>query len=199
MPSDVPDLLDALLPSELKTGLAEVALSRGERLFLRGQVPQRMYFVLHGEVVLERPGESGAAVVLQRVRSGFIAEASLQSEGYHCDAVVTVSGVALALSLRLLRSHLAADSAFALRWIGMLNGEVRRLRAQCERLSLNAVAARLLHLVETEGTAGVLPVPSGLKSLAPELAVTHEALYRAVARLEREGLIRREAQALVLR
>jgi CRP-like cAMP-binding protein len=198
MRSVLPDLLEALLPSALKDGLTEVLLSRGERLFLQGQMPQRMYFVLHGEVVLERPGESGAAVVLQRVRRGFIAEASLQAGHYHCDAVVTASGAALTLSLSLLRTQLGADSAFALRWIGMLNGEVRRLRAQCERLSFNSVSERLIHLVETEGTGGTLPLTRGLKSLAPELAVTHEALYRAVARLERDGLIRRAAGGIEL-
>ena len=78
----------------------------------------------------------------------------------------------------------------------MLNAEVRRLRAQCERMSLKGVGERLLHLVATEGVDGVLPIGSGLKSLATELAVSHEALYRAVAALEKDGVLARDAGRL---
>ena len=71
----------------------------------------------------------------------------------------------------------------------MLNQEVRRLRQQCERLSLNTVEARLLHLVRTEGGASGVPLGSGLKTLAREIGVTHEALYRCVAALEKRDML----------
>lgn len=73
----------------------------------------------------------------------------------------------------------------------MLNQEVWRLRAQTERLALKGVEPRLLHLIETEGDAGALDIGSGLKVLAAQLCVTHEALYRTVARLEAAGLVAR--------
>ena len=158
-----------------------------------------MYFVVSGEIVLERIGAQGNAVVLQRVRHGFIAEASLQSGTYHCDGLVTADGEAAALPLETLKGELARDSEFSLRWISMLNDEVRRLRAQCERLSLRSVGERLLHAIETEGVNGRLAVPSGLKSLATELAVTHEALYRAVATLEKNRVVFREPGGISLR
>ncbi|MBA4742343.1 MAG: Crp/Fnr family transcriptional regulator [Azoarcus sp.] len=199
MPTFPPDTLDALLGPALKARVAELELHRGQLLFLQDQVPRRMYFILEGEVVLERCDERGAPVVLQRVGKGLVAEASLQAERYHCDARVSVAGRALWLPRTLLHEALCADAAFALRWISMLGTEVRRLRSRCERLSLNGVAARLLHLIETEGSGGVLPLPSGLKSLATELAVTHEALYRTVARLERDGALRRNAGCILLR
>jgi len=37
-----------------------------------------------------------------------------------------------------------------------------------------------------------------LRDLAAELGLTHEALYRALARLERSGVLRRAEGALVL-
>jgi DNA-binding MarR family transcriptional regulator len=74
----------------------------------------------------------------------------------------------------------------------MLNREVKRLRLQCERLSLHKVQDRLLHFLETEGQQGKYPLDSGLKSLAGELGVTHEALYRCVSDLEKKELLRRE-------
>ncbi len=71
----------------------------------------------------------------------------------------------------------------------MLNREVKRLRLQCERLSLHRVADRLMHFLETEGQQGRYALGSGLKSLAGELGVTHEALYRCVSDLVRKGLL----------
>lgn len=195
----IPNALRKLLPPVLAAAATAVPLRKGERLFLQRQRPRHMYFVVSGEIVLERIGASGNAVVLQRVRHGFVAEASLQSASYHCDGVVTAEGDAVALPLEALTGELARNPEFALRWIGMLNQEVRRLRGQCERLSLRGVGERLLHLIETEGDHGRLAVPHGLKSLATELAVSHEALYRAVATLEHEKIVVRDGGAISLR
>jgi DNA-binding MarR family transcriptional regulator len=81
----------------------------------------------------------------------------------------------------------------------MLNQELRRLRQQCERLSLKTVEARLLHLLRTDdATSGVAP-SGGLKALAQELGVTHEALYRCIAALEKRGQVTRNDGRLLLR
>lgn len=193
-----PAALRRLLPPALLAAATAIRLRRGERLFLQRQRPRHMYFVVTGEIVLERVGASGNAVVLQRVRHGFVAEASLQSSSYHCDGLVTADGEAVALPLEALTGELARDPEFALRWIGMLGQEVRRLRGQCERLSLRGVGERLLHLIETEGEQGRLAVPQGLKSLATELAVSHEALYRTVAALEQENIVVRDDGSISL-
>ncbi len=105
----------------------------------------------------------------------------------------------MALPIEPLKAALMQDTAFAQRWIAMLSTEVRRLRGQCERLSQRGVRERLLHLIETEGVDGRLAVASGLKSLAMELAVTHEALYRALAVLEQEGIVSRTPANICLR
>jgi CRP/FNR family transcriptional regulator, dissimilatory nitrate respiration regulator len=70
--------------------------------------------------------------------------------------------------------------------------------AKGERLSLNKVRDRLLHLLETEGRQGRFPPDAGLKSLAGELGVSHEALYRCAADMERRNFIRRDAGWLCL-
>jgi hypothetical protein len=53
-------------------------------------------------------------------------------------------------------------------------------------------------MIETEGMDGRLRIESGLKSLAAELAVTHEALYRAVAALERDSAVYRKQGFIAL-
>ena len=190
--------LAALLPARLHSQCVTAAHAKGERLFATGGQPAWMFFVGSGEVVLERVGLHGDAVVLQRTRHGFVSEASLQSARYHCDGKVIATSEITQVPIREVRAAMENDPAFAGRWISMLNREVRRLRLQCERLALNKVQERLVHLIETEGQKGNYPLGSGLKSLAAELAVTHEALYRCVSAMEAKKQLRREAGYLCL-
>ena len=194
----LPEPLRKLLPAEVQALCASSARARGDLLYRQGKKPTQMLYITRGEVVLQRLGRQGESVVLQRTRRGFIGEASPDSVRYHCDAIVTVSGEVVAIPLEAIKQALAADSAFAGRWIAMLNQEMKRLRAQCERLSMRGVAERLLHLIETEGREGRLPLGGGLKSMASELGVTHEALYRAVAELEKKGVLRRRENCLIV-
>jgi CRP-like cAMP-binding protein len=194
----LPEPLRKLLPLGLQALCTPSPCTRGDVLFKQGRKPTRMLFVTRGEVVLQRLGRQGESVVLQRTRRGFVGEASLESARYHCDAAVTMSGEVVAIPIESIKQELASDSGFASRWIAMLNQEVKRLRAQCERLSMRGVKERLLHLIETEGREGRLPLGSGLKSMASELGVTHEALYRAVAELEKNGVLRRQENFLIV-
>jgi CRP/FNR family transcriptional regulator, dissimilatory nitrate respiration regulator len=190
--------LAALLPAAVRDTCMTAGCAKGERLFETGKEPAWMYFVAAGEVVLQRPGVHGETVILQRTRHGFIGEASLESVRYHCDGVATAASIVTQVPIPAIRASLASDPAFAIRWIGMLNRELKRLRGQCERLSLNKVQDRLLHLLETEGRQGRFPLGAGLKSLAGELGVSHEALYRCVADMERRNFVRRDAGCLCL-
>lgn len=196
---ELPGELRSLLPVVLH-GLCDVRLfERDQRLFETGRRPSWMHFVSTGEVVLQRIGEDGELTVLQRTRHGFVGEASLHAERYHCDAVVVADAQVTRVPRQALQEALRTDAGFGLRWIGMLNREVRRLRQQCERLSLKTVEARLLHLLRTDGAASGQAPSGGLKALASELGVTHEALYRCVAVLEKRGLVTRNQGRLLLR
>jgi|JI9StandDraft_2_1071091.scaffolds.fasta_scaffold14658_1 CRP-like cAMP-binding protein len=195
----LPIELRSLLPVELHEPCELRSFERGQRLFETGRRPTWMHFVSDGEVVLQRMGEDGELVVLQRTRHGFIGEASLHAERYHCDAVVVANAQVARVPRQALRDALRADAGFALRWIGMLNQEVRRLRQQCERLSLKTVEARLLHWLRTDDATSGLSPSGGLKALAQELGVTHEALYRCVAALEKRGVVKRNDGRLHVR
>ncbi len=196
--SPLPAELRDLLPSGLHARCATTRYEKGARLFAAGRRPVAMFYVGAGEVTLERPGIDGNPIILQRTRHGFVGEASLQSARYHCDASAVADSDVTKIPVRELRDAMETDPAFAVRWIGMLNREVKRLRLQCERLTLNTVEARLLHLLETEGQAGGYPLGAGLKSIAREIGVSHEALYRCVARLERGGVVARTGERMRL-
>ncbi len=184
--------LAELLPASLRPVCVTSSYAKGERLFGVGEKPRYMFFIGSGEVLLERLGVQGEFIVLQRTRYGIVSEASLQSARYHCDCKAIAPSEITAVPIRNIEAALAQDPAFSGRWIGMLNREVKRLRLQCERLSLYKVQDRLLHFLETEGQKGKYPLRSGLKSLAGELGVTHEALYRCVSAMEKANLLQRD-------
>jgi len=194
----LPAALKALLPPTFHTRCEGARFPKNERIFLTGRKPEWMFYVVSGEVTLERTGLQGEAVVLQRTRQGFVSEASLKSAKYHCDALAIADTTIVKIPIKDLSAELDRDPAFASRWIGMLNGEVRRLRLHCERLSMKSVKDRVLHFINTEGKNGAYTAATGLKSLAGELGVTHEALYRTLAALEKTKVIQRVDRVLSL-
>jgi CRP-like cAMP-binding protein len=100
------------------------------------------------------------------------------------------------IPIQTLAQALENDQAFSMRWIKMLNLEIKHLRLMCERLSMKSIRERVLHLVDSEGTQGRYQLNTDLKTLASELGVTHEALYRTLAALEKDGLLFRDAGVL---
>jgi CRP-like cAMP-binding protein len=194
----LPTALKALLPATFLARCEGARFPKNDRIFQTGRKPEWMFYVVSGEVTLERTGLQGEPVVLQRTRQGFVSEASLKSAKYHCDALAIADTTVIKIPIKDLSAELDRDSAFASRWIGMLNGEVRRLRMHCERLSMKSVKDRVLHLINTEGKDGAYTAATGLKSLAGELGVTHEALYRTLAALEKSKVIRRDDGILSL-
>ncbi|CAG9179672.1 hypothetical protein LMG23992_04039 [Cupriavidus laharis] len=179
----------ASVPSALGEAAERLELQPGETLFRLGDRPVGIHFVMAGEVRLVRRAPNGAEIILQRSRGGFVAEASLDTKAYHCDAVVTEAGAALRFSARAFRNALEEDSTFGQTWRMLLAHEVRKLRAQCERLSLHTAAERIIHYLESEGTVGVITLNKSRKAWAAELGLTHEALYRTLRRLQADGIL----------
>lgn len=195
--ADHPEL--AHIPAALRDAARLRALAAGETLFRQGERPKAMHCVLDGEVRLLRRSRDGGEVVLQRSRGGFFAEASLESKAYHCDAEATAAGRLLCFPMKAFREALEGDAAFRSAWMALLAREVRRLRARCERLSLHGAEARIRHAIESEGTAGTLVLAQSRKAWAAELGLTHEALYRALARLQAAGALAVDGPRLTLR
>jgi CRP-like cAMP-binding protein len=184
-----------LLPEPLRASATLRAFGKGEAVFRIGSRPQAIYFLLSGEVRLLRRSRSGGEVVLQRARDGFFAEASLESPAYHCDAVTAQPSEVLRIPLAATREALDRDPVFRRAWIAHLSRELRQARAQCERLALKGADERILHYLESQGNDGVVTLTVSRKAWAAELGLTHETLYRTLARLEAEGvIIRRDAE-----
>lgn len=179
----------AEVPQQLRTAARFLEVDAGEVLRRNGSRVQNMYSVISGELRLVRRDRNGTEIILQRTRSGFIAESSLNSKAYHCDLVVAEGGVVLQFPVLAFRAALDQDSAFRAGWMEHLAREVRRLRAQCERMNLRSAPDRIIHFIESEGNDGAIVLNQTRKAWAAELGLTHEALYRTLTKLQSEGVL----------
>jgi CRP-like cAMP-binding protein len=188
----------AFLPPRLLARARRLEFEAGEVLFRTGDRPDRLYFVVDGELLLVRHSRAGQQVVLQRARAGFLAEASVESRQYHCDGMVKSRAIAYAFPMAGFRKALAANERFRVTWTRHLGGEIQRLRARCERLALHSAPERIVHYIESEGENGEIELAQSLKSWALDLGLTHEALYRAIARMKGSGEISVQGSRLTL-
>jgi CRP-like cAMP-binding protein len=177
------------LPASLRRQAIHIVAAAGETVFRLGSQPRNMLWVLDGEVRLVRRSRNGAEIVLQRAYSGFVAEASMESSRYHCDAVAATDSRLLGFPIQSFREAVRRDEKFRTFWMRRLAREVRLLRAQCERLNLRSATDRIEHYIEAEGDNGRLELRRTKKAWAAELGLTHEALYRTLASLQEAGRI----------
>ncbi|CCD84469.1 Putative Dnr-like transcriptional activator [Bradyrhizobium sp. ORS 285] len=176
----------AALPAAARLRTRRIDLPRHGSLFCRGDQPRAMFFVLDGEVRLLRRSRVGDDVILQRAQRGFLAEASLDQPAYHCDAVAAQDSTVLAIERQAFADALRRPDMRD-KWSDHLARELRRVRAQSERLSLKSARERIVHFIETEGEGGAIALGRSKKDWAAELGITHEALYRALARMQKSG------------
>lgn len=180
-----------LLTSLPKAFRSEVELRRapqGDILFRRGDRPKVMFAVISGETRLVRTARTGAEIILQRTRRGLFAEGSLDQQRYHCDGIAAADSILAAIPRAVFREALAAKE-FREAWTAELLRELRRVRAQSERLSLRTAQERIVHFIETEGDDGRLTLTQSRKDWASELGLTHEALYRTLSRMEAQKVL----------
>lgn len=151
----------------------------GAVLFRAGDPVQSIHFVIQGQVHLVRTRENGAPLILQRaLPEGILAEASLHSEAYHCDAVAFEDSETWSVSCETVRQKLAHDLNFSTAWVCHLAHEVQRVRMQSEILSIKTVKGRLDAWVSWHGS---LPEKGRWSAVAREIGVSPEALYRELA------------------
>lgn len=178
-----------------------IALAPGEHAFYQGDPVHSVFIVEQGRILLKRCLSDGAVTTLFSARTGdSFAEAALSSDHYHCDAVAAVRSVVMALPVSHLRRHFLADAASAMELAMFFSRQVRDARARLELRNIRSASGRLLHwlTVYGEGNSRRIELSGTWGELADELGLSREALYRALAKLERDGLINRDKNVVIL-
>jgi CRP/FNR family transcriptional regulator, dissimilatory nitrate respiration regulator len=180
------------LTATVRDAATEHALKQGQYLFRIGDRTAGLYEVVEGNVRLVRVDRSGREAILQAARAGdTLAEASLFSPIYHCDAIATTAAVFRPRTTLL--NELKRDPKAAQAFAEMLARQVMTLRARLEQRNIHSARDRVRHyLVVNAGPNGrIVVLPGTLKTFAAELGLSHEALYRTLANMVADGEIER--------
>lgn len=172
-----------------------------ETLFFAGQRVRRMFFVEKGTVVLVRsPSMKGVETLIHTARAGeWIAESSLFSDTYHCDAVARVDSQIVSARKDQILKRLRADPTRCLEFAEMLARELRAMRAMHEILRTRGAEERLLrwYFAHATGSPPSVELKGTWTELADTLAISREALYRAVAKLRKGRVISTEGDRIL--
>jgi CRP/FNR family transcriptional regulator, dissimilatory nitrate respiration regulator len=159
----------------------KLVLATGQHLFHLGDDVRFMYYVVTGTIHLTRTQSDGSMLVLQQAAAGsFVAEASFCSEHYHCNAVAVGETHALTYAAAEFCAYLRSNPNFADVWARHLAHELQIARMHAEILSMKTVAQRLDAWLGWRG--GELPRKGEGRTVADEIGVSPEALYREIAR-----------------
>jgi CRP/FNR family transcriptional regulator, dissimilatory nitrate respiration regulator len=182
------------LPTRIRGAAVERALKAGQCLFRAGTRTAGLFEIVQGKVRLVRVDRSGREAVLQVGSPGeTLAEASLFSSTYHCDAIAMTDAVVRLYPRAILFNELERNPKVAHAFAATLARQVMALRARLEQRNIHSARDRVRHylLVNADASGRTVALSGTLKEIAAEMGLTHEALYRTLAGMVADGEIER--------
>lgn len=182
------------LPAAARAAAIDRKLKADEALFRLGDKTAGLAEVIAGRVRLTRVDRSGREVILYVAGPGeTLAEASLFSLAYHCDAIASTDALVRIYPKPAVLSAFDKDPKAAQAFSATLARQVMGLRTRIEQRNIRSARERVRHFlaVNADADGRTVNLRGTLKDLAAELGLTHEALYRTLAALERSGEIKR--------
>jgi CRP/FNR family transcriptional regulator, dissimilatory nitrate respiration regulator len=189
------------LPAAARAVAVDRKLKAGEPLFHLGDKTSGLYEVIAGRVRMTRVDRSGRETVLYVSGAGeTFAEASLFSPAYHCDAIASTDAVVRVYPKSAVLAAFAADPKAAQAFTATVARQLMGLRTRLAQRDIRSAPERVRHFLALNAGADgrTMALHGTVKDLAAELGLTHEALYRTLAALERAGEIRRSKAKIVL-
>ena len=189
------------LPAAVRAAAIDRKLKAGEALFRLGDKTAGLCEVRAGRVRLSRVDRSGHEVILHVAGAGeTLAEASLFSPSYHCDAIASCDALVRVYPKAALLAAFDKDPKAAQAFTATLARQVMNLRTRIEQRNIRSARERVRHFLSVNADADgrTVTLRGTLKDLAAELGLTHEAFYRTLAALERGGEIRRTKGKIML-
>jgi CRP-like cAMP-binding protein len=175
-------------------------LAAGNRLFSQGDRTFGIFHMVSGRIRLQRITPDGSTVTIHLARPGeLFAEASLFSEHYHCDAMAETESDILVYPKGEIISRLRTEPEALWQFARELAGRLQGMRTRYEIKQIRSAPERVLQWLRIQsGRDGVFHVPGTSKDISSDVGLTHEALYRALAALEKKGRIARSAGVIRL-
>ena len=180
---------------------SERALKAGQPLFRTGQRPVGLYEVTTGKIRLVRVDRSGRETVLYNANAGdTIAEASLFSKSYHCDAIAGTPVKVRLFPKDKIFAEFKHNPDAARAFMARLANQLMELRTRLERRNIHSARERLQHYFAVNAGADgrTVKLTGTVKELAADLGLTHEVVYRTLARMVADREIKRSKNEIRL-
>ena len=130
------------LSTRVRAARTEHSLEAGQSLFRSGDKTAGLYEIVKGQVRLVRTDASGRETVFYSAGPGnVIAEASLFSPVYHCDALASANSVVRLYPRSAILAEFQRDPAAAQAFMAMLAREIMRLRTRLELGNIHSARA----------------------------------------------------------
>jgi len=189
------------LPAGARSAAIDRELKAGEPLFRLGRETMGLCEVVKGRVRLARVDRAGHEIVLHVAGPGeTLAEASLFSSHYHCDAIANTDALVRVYPKRKVLAAFDNSPKAARAFTETLAHQVMSLRTRIEQRNIRSARERVRHflMLNVGSDRRTVELRGTLKDLAAEIGLTHEALYRTLAAMERDGEIERAEGAITL-
>ena len=179
--------------AELAAGAVERAFDRGETIWLEGDEPRGLFFVVSGQVRILGSRGARQYVVHTGEAGATLGEVPLFAPGgYPATAVAAAATRCIVIGRRPLRAAMAADPGMAWALLEGLARRVRVLASRLESLTAGTVRSRLAdYLLDRLASAPSDTIDLGgtQEELAEELGTVREVVARELAGLRREGIL----------
>ncbi|MDH5230807.1 MAG: Crp/Fnr family transcriptional regulator [Gammaproteobacteria bacterium] len=181
------------LKQNFTQNIVEQSFLAGEIIFHAGERIHRVFEIKAGQVKMVRYLTDGTEPIIHFVNQGeILAEASLFTQCYHCTAIATQDTSLNALSISVVLAELENNPRFSLGYIQLLSKQIQQQRMLTEIRSIRSAEQRLMSYFRLQADdQGLWCMDSSLKILASRLGLTHETLYRVLAKLEKQEKITR--------
>lgn len=165
-------------------------LAAGEALFHEGGLVQALCLIESGTLRLSR----GGAPVHIAGAGTLVGEAGLFAETHECGAVAAEPTQVALYPKTAVLLHLKVHPELALAFAACLTRTLDATRARLELVRIRSARERVLAWLRSHSIDGAVTLDRPLTQVARDIGLTHEALYRTLAKLEKEGAIRREGK-----
>jgi CRP-like cAMP-binding protein len=172
--NNLPDPFNQL-PTQAFTKLE---LKKQETLFHQGESVSGMFYLESGEVTLSRYGLAGEETIIHLAQQQeTFAEAALFSDVFHCNAVATENTQIIKINNRLVLKHAEEHPEFSMKLMARFASQIQILRSQKELVSIRSAQERV-YVALGQGL-----LKDSIKKFSAIIALSHEATYRALAKL----------------
>lgn len=168
------------------TAHRRIELAARNTLFHQGEPTRGVFYLIKGNLQLRRVTENGDEIVLHKASAGStFAEASLFAPAFHCDAFALNECSIVEIEKNAVLKLFATDTAFAMALTARFAGQVQSYRRRFEIMAIRSAEDRVYTAVSDGMLSG------SVKSLAGEIGLTHEVVYRALAALVKQRRVQK--------